>query len=257
MTERGSPDLMAVVDRRGDVLRALDDGPHEKHRLEGRLDVSRSTIDRGIRELEALDLIERSDDGYGRTLPGDLALAEYEQFSERMAGLVEGAGLLAAVDPAAEVDPAMLAGSRIVQADMTAPERPSEVLYGIVERSTAVRGFAPSVHPQQVETYSEQLLDGSLSADLVLTEGVLDRLLADYTEEFGAAGELDRLRLWETPRSLPYSLTIGETEDGPRAVLMVYADRGIEGCIVSDTEEAVAWAERRFEREREAATRVT
>lgn len=250
-------ELLAVVKRRGDVLRALDGGSHQKYRLEERLDVSRSTIDRGIRELEALELIERSEGGYRRTLPGTLALAEYDQFRDRIAGLCEAAALLANIDPSAEVDAALLEGGRVVESDRTAPHRPVEVLYGIVERSNVVRGFAPAIHPKQVDTYEEQLLEGTLTADLVLTEPVLEHMLSSYTEAFRATEELDQLRLWETPRSLQYSLTIAETPDGTYAALMVYSDQGTEGCIVNETPEAVAWAEDRYEREREQATRIS
>ncbi|MFT4964042.1 MAG: putative transcriptional regulator, partial [Halobacteriales archaeon] len=48
-----SGDLLSVLERRADVLDALMDGPEQKRGLVKTLNVSRSTVDRAIRKLEA------------------------------------------------------------------------------------------------------------------------------------------------------------------------------------------------------------
>ena len=58
--------LTAVLDRFGFVDRLLDE-PKEKRELAAELSVSRSTVNRAIRDPETLDVVERVDDAYRAT----------------------------------------------------------------------------------------------------------------------------------------------------------------------------------------------
>ena len=249
------PEFLAVVGRRADLLGALDGRAVRKPELEAELDVSRSTIDRGIRELEQRALVERTDGGYQRTLAGTLALEEYDRLRERVEGLARGGELLAALDRNADLDSAMLADATIVERERTSPYRPVEELYDVVDAATEVRAFDLTVHPQQVGTYRRNVENG-METELVFTAEVIERLVADHGPAFEETVETNRVGLWQAPEELPYGLVVAETPDGPVAVVVIYSDQGVVGYIRNDDPEAVAWARRRFERERERATRL-
>lgn len=240
-------DFLSVMDRRSDLLRLLGERALTKAELEDELDVSRSTIDRGIRDLELKELVRRTEEGYRQTLCGRLALEEYDTFTDRIEGLCDSSELLGDLDRETEISPVMLADATVVTADRTSPHRPLEVLYGIVDRAESVRGFAPAVHPRQVETYTAQITDHGMTADIVVTTDVVERLVANYAAEFEAVVASDTVRLRQTSGDLPYSLTVADTDDGPVSAIMVYADDGIRGCILNDSPAAVAWARDRFE----------
>lgn len=246
-------DFLEVMQRRGYLLAELREGELTKPQLEAALDVSRSTIDRGVRELESKMLIERGEDGYRQTLPGKLALQEYAAFTRRIAGLYRGADLLATMSRDASFDLAMLKGARIVESERSYPHRPVEALYDLVASATAVREFTPAVHPQQVATYGDLAEDGS-EVELVLTGTVVERLLSSYADEFETAMAEGRLTVLEAPGDLQYGLTLARTAEGPVAAVMVYTDAGVRGCIINDDEAAVEWAEARYAVERERAT---
>lgn len=249
-------DFLALMARRGDLLRLLGARPREKLELEAELDVSRSTIDRAIRDLEARDFVTRTPDGYRQTLSGRLALAEYDRFTGRIQGICESSTVLASLARETDVDLAMLEDATVARADRTSPHRPLEELYGLVEVADSVTGFAPAIHPQQVETYRTRIEEHGMTADLVVTDGVVERLLADYADAFATVVETDDVRLRVTAEELAYSLTIAETPDGPVAAIMVYADDGIRGCIHNDEPAAIRWARDRFERVAADATAV-
>lgn len=253
----GDPsEFITAIERRGELLRELADGPTGKHELDRRLGVSRSTIDRGVRELEEIGLVERADGGYRQTLPGRLTLSEYDRFQDRVAGLCDGTDLLAAVEPDADMEPAMLSGAQIVEATRSSPQRPVEMLYEVVERATSVRGFAPAIHPQQVETYRGRIVDDGMAAEIVVTDAALERLVTDYAEAFEEALACDHVTFWESDAEMPYSVTLAETSDGTYAGLLVYSEHGILGCALNDSPAAIEWAEARFERELERSTQV-
>lgn len=248
-------EFLEAVGRRAGLLASLDGRALRKPELEAELDVSRSTIDRGIRELEQRCLVERTDEGYRRTLTGTLALEEYDRLRERIDGLARGGDLLAALDRNADLDAAMVAGATIVERERTSPYRPVEELYDVVDAATEVRSFDLTVHPQQVDVYRRNVEDG-MTAELVLTREVVERLVAENVSAFEDTVQTDRVDLWQASEDLPYGLLVAETADGPVAVVVVYSDRGVLGCIRNDDPDAVAWARRRFAHERERATRL-
>jgi predicted transcriptional regulator len=250
-------DFLDVMRRRGELLRAIGPEGAAKRALESRLDVSRSTIDRGIRELEAKDLVERTDDGYRQTLTGRIALADYEAFTSRIEGLCEGSELLTKLPADADLSPAMLAGADVVESTRTAPGRPARTLYDVIERADSVRGFSPSVHPQQVETFDRRV-EAGMDLELVLTDAVIERILAVYADPEEVRRDLsqNRVTVFRTDAEFPYSLTLSDVDGRTVAGVMVYVEGGPQGCLVNDSEAAVEWAERRYERARDRAERL-
>lgn len=241
-------DFLSVMARRSDLLRQVGETALTKTELEDELDVSRSTIDRGIRDLETKELIERTPEGYRQTLCGRLALDEYDRFTGRIQGLCESTDILAGLARETDVSLAMLEDATVVKADRTSPHRPLQELYGLVKSASVVTGFAPAVHPQQVETYRRQITEHGMEADIVMTEEVVERLVVNYTDAFRAVVAADSVRMRQTNSERPYSLTITETDDGTVAALMFYVEGGARGCIHNDAPAAVEWARTQFER---------
>jgi len=238
---------MAVVARRGDVLRALADGGERKCELDDELDVSRSTIDRAVRELEGLGLVERDADGYYRTLSGSLALDEYSRFWSRMDGVLNAREVLSPLPSDADVDPVVLNGAEVVLADRHSPLRPARRQIELVERATHVRAVAGAVLPQYVDAYYEGIVDRGMNAEIVLPTPVMERVVADHDDKFYDSLQTGRVDLRQLDRAPPYSLLVVSTPDGPVMGMLVYVQEGIKGFVGNDDPEAVAWARTRLD----------
>lgn len=246
--QRPAPsEVMAVVARRGDVLRALADGGERKCELDERLDVSRSTIDRGVRELEGLGLVERADEGYYRTLSGSLALDEYDRFRSRMGGVLDAREVFSPLPNDADVDAAVVDGADIVLADRHSPLRPARHQIDIVERATHVRAFASAVLPQHVDAYYDGIVNRGMNAEIILSTPVMERVVADHDDKFHDSLQTGRVDLRQLDRDLPYSLMVASTPDGPVMGMLVYVQEGIKGFVGNDSPEAVAWARARLD----------
>jgi hypothetical protein len=76
--------LTAVLDRFGFVDRLIDE-PREKRELAAELSVSRSTVNRAIRDPETLDVVERVDGAYRATELGRTAATGLADLSDRIA----------------------------------------------------------------------------------------------------------------------------------------------------------------------------
>lgn len=242
------PDADGVVDliaRRNDVLRALDPTPVEKRELVFRLDVSRSTVDRGVRELEAVGLVARSDGGYRRTPAGDLALSEFDAFVRRASGVVEHADQLGSLPSDADVDVAMVADADVVAADRRAPHAPTTALGSLIDDAERVRARWIAAFPRQVDAYATGVADG-MEAEVVLAPTAVERLVSTHAAELSAALDTGRLSVREAPSEPAFGLLVAETPDGPVAGMLLVGDAGVEAFVKNGDADAVGWARDRL-----------
>jgi predicted transcriptional regulator len=240
-------EVMAVVARRGDVLRALADDGGRKCELDEKLDVSRSTIDRAIRELEGLGLVERAEDGYYRTVSGTLALEEYDRFASRMEGVLGAREVLSPLPCDTDIDAAVVDDAEVVLADRHSPLRPARHQIEIIENATHVRALTSAVLPQHVDAYHEGIVDRGMHAEIVLSTPAMERIVADHGSKFQASLRTGRVDLRRIDRDLPYSLVLASTPDGPVMGMLVYVQEGIRGFVGNDSPGAVSWARARLD----------
>lgn len=251
-------EVMAVVARRGRVLRAMGRTGIEKRELIDALDVSRSTVDRSVRELEAIDLIERTGGEYRLTLPGRIALEEYDRFASRMDGLFSAISSLSSLPVDAPFDAAVLEDATVVRTERHSPHVPVTHLSDQVSRATETWAVAPAVLPQQVSVYHERILEDGLEARIVATEAVLERLLSAYAEEFEETLATGRLHVRQVDGELPpYSLLVVETPSGPEMGMLFYGENGATGYVGNDSPHAVEWARGQISNHWERATPLT
>ncbi len=250
------PDVSELIDllvRRGPLLRRISAESGDKATLAETGDVSRSTVDRGIRELERDGLVERTDGGYRPTVAGRLALRLYGSFVDGAEGVVESLPALEDLPSDAPLDPAVLRGADVAVASHPDPERPTRVQRDLLDRATHQRSLAPTVLPQHVDVYYDEIASGDLSGEFVVTPSALERLVRNHADRLGAAVEGDAVTIRETESLPPYGLSVTETGSGPVVGLLVFSDAGVSGFLTTDDPAAVAWARSLFERHWEDA----
>lgn len=248
-----STDFVRLLLRRATLLSRLTAGPTAKRDLVEQLDVSRSTVDRAVRELAEVRLIERTADGVALTLPGRLAYETYCECLDVAAGLVEAGPILDALPADTEFDVAMLDGARVVGTQQHAPQRPVDEFTALASNADAVRCVLATFVPEHVTACCERAADSDLDAEVVFAEPVLSSLTPDTDAALrrATAGSLSAYRLDDVA---PFSLVVAEAGDDARAGVLVADESGVRGFVSNDAPAAVSWAHREFERWREAAT---
>lgn len=245
---RTALDLLA---KRSDLLDLLRSGAMRKGDLVDGADVSRSTVDRALRELQLSGLVDRTSDGFVLTLCGRLMLAEYESFVERLANLCRSQAIIAALPAEASIEPALLDGAEITLPEPQVPMKPVLRFEELIGSASRIRGFSPAVLPSYVDLFHRRVTDEELSVELVLEEGVVRRLATNYAEELGDALDTGKVTIRESPHPLPYGLVVtGAGEVG----VVVYDESSIAGVITNDREAAYEWAMERYGQVREEAT---
>ena len=244
MTE--SDDAVALLAQRAELLRSLQDGPRAKQNLAATQSVSRSTVDRAVRTLEAHGFVARND-AVSLTLRGRLALDAYDEFVGQLDAL-DAAGELLDVLPAdATIDGALLRGADVVQSNPIAPQRPYIAYQSVVENATAVRGFAPAVLDENVPQFRDRIVDGAAPVDLTVAPAALDELVSSHADAVEEALDTGRLTLREATTVLEYGLVLVEQPERTVVCVLVFDDHGLAGVVENDERHAIEWADDVYE----------
>lgn len=241
-------DLLCLFAKREALLHRIADGSASKCDLVRALDVSRSTIDRSVRELVASDVIDRGDGGYELTLAGRLLYEEFCRFHDHAAGVAETVEVLSVLPSEAALDPVALVGADVTEATRTAPYRPMETHFDLVRRATSMRLLSTAVSSQYVHVVHERVVEGGLDLSVGCASGVIEFLVSEEADALQEAFGTGRLEMRELETTPPFTLGVVETPDATHVSLLAYDDDGIRGHVRNDDPSAVAWAEGYVER---------
>ena len=249
---RGGPMIERVVTRHR-FLRVVDHEWATKGDIEDRLDVSRSTVDRTLRELVQWGLIERSGSNYRRTAAGTLVLTEFDRFEDRTGAIEQAAELLDQLDVEPDIDGSVFEDAEIVRADRNSPHRPVDAHGKRLEYATKVKTIGAAVLPQLVETYHRRIVNDGVEAEILLSQEVLTRLLSAYREQLNEGLQSGRASIREIDFIPEYSMMIAETPTGTELGCLFYSGTEVTGFIGTDNKEAICWATNRFDQLWESA----
>ncbi|MFB6308418.1 MAG: helix-turn-helix transcriptional regulator, partial [Haloarculaceae archaeon] len=200
--------LDRTVSGRREFLAELIDEPLSKPALVDRLDVSRSTVDRAITELEELGLVSQTDSEYRATQPGKCVYRAYRDYLDQIRDVSRAEDVLDDLPPEADVDPRVLAGAEILRSGPFAPGEPVEDIVERVTSARRLRGAGPVVLPGYVDAVRDAVREDGLAVDLVITPWAGDAFDGDYSRDYGTLTATDGVHLHESNRSVPYGLWI-------------------------------------------------
>ncbi|WP_435194654.1 helix-turn-helix transcriptional regulator [Natronomonas sp. EA1] len=246
-------ELLPLFSRRDAMLGELRGEPISKSALVSSLDISRSTVDRAMRELADHDLVERTGQGWVLTLAGELLVEEYENFRRRVAGIERAHPLLSSLPPNVGLAPSALAGAEVVMADRTAPYRPAEAYLDLLRSSDRAWLLNTALTEQYVEELEQLAVAGDPDLDVACADCVVERLIAEHREVLDTALKSGTVTMRELDDDLPFSQGVFEIDGERRLAVLVYVDDGLKGAIVNDDPAAVAWGESFFTEHWEAA----
>jgi len=246
---------VAAVERRIDVLRALDGAPDSKVGVAARVDVSRSTAERAVHELATHGFVASSDDGYRVTISGRLALDAHGQRAELIDAAAAVAPMFDDVSLSFDLDPVVLDGARVVEVQPHAPTRPVECMLALIEDATHISVYAGRFLSRHSHRYHDRVIDG-MTGTFVAAAPVIERQRATRPEDMREAIDRGHVAVRCTDRDDPVTFILAETPTGPELGLVVYRDESPRGFLGTDDPAATRWARSIYERLWTAATAV-
>ncbi|WP_440989566.1 tetratricopeptide repeat protein [Haloarchaeobius baliensis] len=225
-----SPDdvdtAVELLDRRRQVLGHLGGDGHHVRDLCDELDVSRSTVNRALRELEDAGWVERADDGYVRTTTGSLALQEYQDQITALDAVQTHADALSPLPGDTPLDPAVLSEAAVETVADTETFELVGTLRSAFEDATAVRGVWPTVTDDRTVSALASLADDGRPLALAVDESVHATMRGVAPAAFGPS-DTEHCRVETTddvPTRLGVFLVDGETDR--RVLVTMYDEDG-------------------------------
>lgn len=253
----GADDLLTTLHRRADVLGLLVEGSLERGEITEGLDVSRSTVDRALRELETYNAITRDDGEFVATVAGRVLLETYERHVAHVDGIGRSSDVLADLSRGAPISPELMADATVLRPDPPTPHTAYRELEDIITGARRFYGFSVAeTHFRFISLLREQAVEESVPIEIVATPDMRDHLLSESRETFHEAMTDGELALYEQ-EDLPFGLLIGDRGDRARVAVVVYGARSnLSGVILNDTPQAVTWARLLYRHYRRGATPV-
>jgi predicted transcriptional regulator len=239
------------------VLARLVVEPADKPTLVADLDVSRSTVDRAVRELSVHGLVERRDGRVAVTLAGRLAHRAFLDCRERTRAVLDVEPLLAHLPPDCEVDERVLLDAEVVEPVPAGPGPRRDLTDEFLDGASRLRALIQGItKPDAVGEIRDAVADGMAYEPVFATDAAAF-VRARQREEAEAMTATGRFRAFETG-PLPFGLYLAETADGVRVALVVHDDANdYRGTLVADDPDAFEWARDVYERYRRDAVEIT
>lgn len=218
----------------------LDDGPLPQRELAERLETSRSTVARSLNDFEQRDWVTHEDGVYRLTPVG-------ERIIDELLGLVETVNAVEGLSPflrwfptgAFDLDITALADATVVTPSEGDPYAPARTQTKLLRATGDFRGIFPSIDLEGSKFVHEQITNGRLEAEIVVSPSVEETITGgEFARLFREKLETGRLTVLSTDVEPPFYLGIADdetvqigVEDGegfPRALLEVDDERVLE-----------------------------
>lgn len=255
--DRPADELVSLLARRIEVLECLLDNEHTRPELVDELDISRSTVDRAVRELEGMGLLKFDDGAYRASLPGRLAHAEYAELRAELLTVEDAADLLAVLPTDAPLDLDVLRGADVIVATEPAPHVPGSRIPEFLDGADTVYSLSMALtNPDTGDVVADGVRNDGMTADVVFERQLFEYLHDSDMMPVDTLQDTDGFSAWVTD-DLPFGLVITETDGVAEVCLAIYdADRTLEGIVINDSDAAVAWARTVFDSYHETADPV-
>lgn len=249
--------LEETVYKRGEILCAIDDQPRAKPALTEAVGASRSTINRGVKELEEADCIERRNSKYHATLLGELSCERYRRYRSNVGALNKAKELISSLPVSANLNPVFFRGANIRSANPAAPESALQPAIDRLENADRMLGLTPVGISLYVDLIYEHANMNGLSVEIIVQNEALRPILELDEERLRELESEGQLEVYTVDEPLHYALWLMESSERVDAGATVYDNGGISGLLVNSSTEAVSWARSEYKRHRELAEKVS
>jgi tetratricopeptide (TPR) repeat protein/predicted transcriptional regulator len=243
--------VMEVVANRLNILERVE-MPREKQDLVHELDDSRSTVDRAIRKLDRIGIVDRTAAGYTTTPEGQQVIDQYSATITTLTDILAVHDILADLPHGYPIQPALLADATIERPDDAMPYHLSE---GVRERIAAaehVRLYLPVfTTPQLLDCCHHQVVQEELTLNLLTTPSLFETLTAEFPGPLAAMAAAEKgghctaaVADSSTDTRLPFGLVLAKSGGSTTISVIAYGDQHtVQAIIHNETSAAVEWAE--------------
>lgn len=253
-TGKHVPPLLTTIAHRQRVVEKLLEGTTDKRALADHLDVSRTTIDRSISDLDDAGLVHHDGSDIEVSLYGKIARRQFRKTMDELESLSRTEEVLEHLPSDLDFDLQMVFGADLTVSHPKAPQQPFEQVERMVREGDVVWAYFPILIPRYVDLLHEQTSTSNEEVELFVDDDHASILRAEYPEEFANFTHTERCTLWRVPDLPSYGLI--NVNDETVRVGAYTGGGGLRGSMMDDSRAAVEWARTVFEEYRDTATEI-
>lgn len=240
MSSDSPESVLRNIQQRVEILSEVHDGIEDKRDLSENLSMSRSTINRAIRELTELNIVQEQAGNYKLTLYGKNMYESYCEFIELYKKLVKVKPLLLHLPSSFPFDYNILRTATVCLSERPNPHKPFTALQEGLEIADKIQVLSPVVNPRSVHFYHSEITEHNLTAEFILSQSVLDYLRTEHPAKIQTALHKENITFNKISKEITFGMVI---IDSTKMWFSVYDDRGrIVGSITNNTQTAIEWA---------------
>ncbi|WP_251343665.1 hypothetical protein [Haloplanus halophilus] len=212
-------------------------------------DVSRTTVDRWINQLETASLVHRPGDRFELTLFGRVVTLKFNRVRTQLGHLIKLRDPLGTLSEEVDLDPEILASATVSFHEGLAPE--------LAERLLTHDGRTRLIAPRVPYVFSILLFrnpNPDVELEVLIEEGLASQLDAYVTDRYLPMLSVADLEIHETRDVPPFCLALVEHDGGSTVYFVFEGPWAGMGVIETDAQEAVAWAEGLYAEYRDRTT---
>lgn len=250
-------ELMRVVENRIEILNHLQTGPADTRTLVDNLDISRSTINRGLRDLQTWDLIEFQNGEYSITYSGQLATQKFDHFRtciDQINKLNPILKHLPMTEPTVPIE--ALASGTLVLADTARPYAPATHHSETLANANTVRLLRPFLGVTTLDVICEQAKPHEQSYEIIARPTIADELFTalETQQALRELQDSNALELFVSEAETPYFLGILDQQ----VQLGIENERGTPHALLeTDNLDVYEWADEKYKEYRREADVLT
>jgi predicted transcriptional regulator len=251
MSESVPFEVADVLLKRYECLQALSEYPQTKPEIVESLNIPRSTLDNIIRDLEQSDLAKYHNGKWQLTLLGQILLNEHTRYVEQLEVLTDASSVLNELPQDTPVDRRFLVDVDVHVATTPVPDEVMQVFLDAVRSASYVRGVTPLAMAGHADSFYHAATQGSNArSDIILPLETFERLQALDPDSTNRVLEDENITLYHA--DIPFTFSLWITDDD-HAGIIVYADQGVQGILINNTNDALNWATSQYNRIRKDA----
>jgi len=248
--------LRDTLRKRTEILRTLFNNPQTISDLTEKVNASRSTVDRAIKNLKELGGVEFQDGEYHVTTTGKLSLQTYEDYVETTDDLADIHQIVNNISSDLSIDRDFIKGASKHLANPQVPETALREANELLKSATKLTGLAPLSLPSYPDLLEEEMQENDLEVEIIVEQNVLKSLHEVRGESFENFVAYDNVSIYTTERLLPCAVWIMETPEGEHAGITVYNQGSVQGVIINEKKAAVQWAREIYENYLESSSKI-
>lgn len=240
--------VMRLIDDRRSLLSQIERESVDKPTLVGRVDCSRSTVDRAIDQCLQYHLLERTDNGYVLTFPGRRLLGIYDRYYTEAELITTRAELLSTLPADCALPDELLWNGTIIEGDSVDPGKPQRTLRQLIEDADRLTLSYPVFDSYPIDSLVDRLA-GDRPTELLIDLPCFEFLSETATESYETLRDHDAVALSET--FLECGIVRSESE-----IAVILCDSQRQCCGLLHATTGQSWAKELYRRQRVGARRV-